>query len=364
MPLVSPNALLSTHLTQTPPTRPSGRTPLQANKIQLTTNSLTHTHGSALVRIGSTTVVCGVRGEILEVKDIPSFSVKDAFGGGGDAVNEDDDAERSKDRVLADYNLLVPNLSLDTGCSPLHPANAPPSAEQMSTTQRVLSLLLSSSLVRVRDLEIYEGEDGLAEALKGEEGDEMVLDDQDEQETTAKQVKAYWTLYIDIICLSHAGSSGTVFDAAWLAVLAALKTTKLPFASWDRDEGRVLCSSDVGRATMLTLRGMPVGVSFGACRLDERVLEAARRRDGEAGKKVKATKKEEAVLLIDLEGIEEECCADTGCVVVDCSRGEGATELLRVEKSGGGFVGLEEIQTLVKVAKGRWKEWTALLNGT
>src|SRR5436305_12224894 len=75
-PLISPSALLHAHLTRDPPIRPSRRLPTQFRTISLNTSSLTHANGSALVRIGDTAVVCGVRAEILPVSEIANYRIK------------------------------------------------------------------------------------------------------------------------------------------------------------------------------------------------------------------------------------------------------------------------------------------------
>src|SRR4051812_42943986 len=72
--LIAPPVYLRQHLEQKPPLRPSGRPPMDARPLTLTTGSLSHAHGSAVVRAGDTAVVCGVRGEILTLEpgDDPS----------------------------------------------------------------------------------------------------------------------------------------------------------------------------------------------------------------------------------------------------------------------------------------------------
>ncbi|RMZ83773.1 hypothetical protein DV738_g859, partial [Chaetothyriales sp. CBS 135597] len=272
MPLISPSALVHAHLSQTPPVRPSRRQPTEPRPIHLNIGALTHTHGSSLVRIGATTIVCGVRGEILPVSEIASFQPPPPR-----------------------YNLVVPNLELSTGCSPLHPANAAPSIEAQSISQRLLSLLLSSKLVRQKQLEVMHTPELLLLSPS-------LPDDPPLQDTAAPQLKAFWVLYIDMVCLSHAGS-GSVFDAAWLALYAALRHTRLPRAVWDADAKQVFCSPDVHEAAALRLR----------------------------------------------DALEEETVAETGCVVVDADAATGEAVLLRVEKSGGaGRIGLPELRVLVE----------------
>ena len=319
MPLISPTALLSAHLAQSPPTRPSNRSPTQPRAIELNTSSLTHCSGSSLVKIGATSIVCGVRAEILPVSDIPSFRISKTTSPSESRITGEGgiegDEEEEDEAELSLYNLLVPNLELSTGCSPLHPAHTAPSVEAQSLSQRLLSLLLSSRVVRLEDLEIWHVPEPATSTATGIEGD------------SEPQLKAYWTLYIDMLCISHAGT-GSVFDATWLALYAALRDTLLPKPIWDVDDMAVYCDPDINEARHLRLRGMPVPLSFG-CFEDK--------------------------LLVDLDSMEEECCVEKGCVVVD----RGGEVILRIERWGGGS-GVKIIE-LLRLAGERWREWKKVL---
>src|SRR5579859_6498504 len=137
MPLISPSALLHAHLARDPPIRPSKRLPSQCRPITLNLSSLTHTNGSALVRIGDTAVVCGVRAEILPVSEIANYRLKQTQPTSSSTTVSDgeDYTEITKN------SLLVPNIELSTGCSPNHLPGSPPSLEAQSLSQRMLSLL-------------------------------------------------------------------------------------------------------------------------------------------------------------------------------------------------------------------------------
>ena len=181
-------------------------------------------------------------------------------------------------------------------------------------SQRLLSLLLTSRLVRLSDLEItYSPEEPASE----EEGE--------------AQLKAYWTLYIDLICISHTGT-GSVFDACWLAIYAALQDTLLPKPHWGIDEAAVFCDPDIQRSTKLRLRGTPTPLSFGVF---------------------------EETVLVDLDAMEEECCTEQGCVVVDGDSGD----IVRVEKWGGGVVGGKELVHIVRLAGERCRAWKKVVEG-
>jgi exosome complex component RRP43 len=164
---LSPRPYLLAHLQKS--TRPNGRSPTECRTPHFNNGSLTHADGSAVVRIGDTTVVCGVRGEILLASDQKVTDVED---------------------------LLVPNIELATGCSPAFLPGQPPSTLAQSLSTRVYSLL--PSMVDFEDLRI------------GEE--------------------AYWVLYIDILFISL---DGNAFDAAWAGTVAALRDVNLPKAHWD-----------------------------------------------------------------------------------------------------------------------------------
>jgi exosome complex component RRP43 len=336
MPLISPSALLHAHLGQSPPLRPSNRLPSQPRTIDLNIRSLNHTNGSSLVKIGATTIVCGVRAEILPVSEIPSYRVNKGYA--SDVPKDGDEDEDQYQDAIRLYHLLVPNIELGTGCSPLHPANTAPSVEAQSISQRILSLLHSSRLLQLSDLEIKHTPE---ESLSANEAAELGILQDD-----GPQLKAYWVLYIDMLCLSHSGT-GSVFDAAWLALYAALKDTVLPRATWDQDEHRIVCSPEMAEATKLEPRGMPVPCSFGMFVPEHRsVPDAKKRYEGRR-------------LLVDLDTFEEESVEDRGCVVVDLDGDEVTVQ--RIEKSGGENIGVNELKEMVKVASKRWKEWRIVI---
>jgi exosome complex component RRP43 len=67
-----------------------------------------------------------------------------------------------------------------------------------------------------------------------------------------------------------------------------------------------------------------------------------------------------------MDAFEEESCAERGCVVVDVERsesgeGNGGVVVKRIEKSGGGVVGVREVGEILKLAEGRWREWRCVL---
>lgn len=339
MPLISPNALLYAHLKREPPRRPSNRAPSELRSIQLNTGSLSYCNGSSLVKIGATTIVCGVRAQILPVTEIPNFRITKAgssYTPTAPVVRDtryergEEGEEEGEYSPISLYNLIVPNVELATGCSPGHPATAAPTVEAQSLSQRLLSLLHTSRLVRPSDLEIKHTPPPQAADL------ELGID-------TDPQLKAYWTLYIDIECISHGGS---LFDAAWLALYAALKDAEIPIARWDADLEQVTCSLEM--TNTLNLRGMPVPSSFGVFVPEKRVLG----HDGGA---------DQYWVLMDTDSFEEEACAEAGCITVDAGAAKD-TSVLRIEKNGGSNVGIDQILKIVPSAERRWRHWKSVLD--
>ena len=325
---VSPHPFLQAHLSaeKKKPIRANGRTANEFRTPGINTGSLTHCNGSAVVRLGNTSVVCGVRAEILKEEDTPG-----TYEHPGQNADESQDEEQDDGEEVADLRLLVPNVELSTGSTPSHiPGNAPSTYAQTLIT-RIRSLLHSTRLLRASDLRILykpstNPEDPDTEA-------EMLL-------------KGYWVLYLDVFFISI---DGNAFDAAWISILAALRDTLLPHAYFDEEYEGILCSDSPKEAHRLQLRGLPIPSTFA-------VFE---------GKK---EDEEEEVdwILSDPDAFEEGVCRETVCVVVDGGGGKKGTKdavIRRVEKIGGGVVGREIMGALVKRSIDRWGTVEGALGG-
>jgi exosome complex component RRP43 len=283
------------------------------------------------VRIGDTSIVCGVRAEILPIHEIANYRAISPLTQQplkSTSRGEDEDEDYTE---ITTNHLLIPNLELATGCFPTHIPGGPPSQEAQSLSQRLLSLLHTSKIVRTSDLKIYYNP-----------STDVV--DQDEQQPVP-QLKAFWTLYIDLLCISYGGS---IFDAAWLALYAALKDTLLPKAWWDEDLGHVLCSLDLKEAQALKLRGCPVPLTFGVFVPEKRLRK---QQDGGA----------ERWILCGTDAFEEECCEEVGTITVDEHR--DGLEIVKLEKNGGLVVGMSEIRELCQLARTRRHEWQGVVKG-
>ncbi|KAG9285349.1 hypothetical protein G9A89_010824 [Geosiphon pyriformis] len=144
--------------------RPDGRVFRQFRKTTINLGQIKTAEGSAVVRIGSTTVVCGIKAEVAEPK---TNSSTDGY--------------------------LVPNVELSPICSPkVKPG--PPNELAQVMSENLNKLLKSAAVLSLDDLCIEEG-------------------------------KAVWVLYADVVCINY---DGNVFDASVIAMLAALSNVRLP----------------------------------------------------------------------------------------------------------------------------------------
>lgn len=384
---LQPHTYLFAHLSppdtsSRPSVRVNGRTKSQFRSASVNAGSLTHSNGSAVVRIGDTTAVCGVRAEILSTDDIAAWNLStsetppnkrrrtddstggDKYGGTTTANEADSDSDFDyDDSEIQRFNLLVPNLSLNTGCSPSIPPGAAPTPLAQSLSHQLLALLHSSRLVRSDDLRIWYQPPNLSDedtAMTTEEGEGS-----SNSGTAAEpEIKAYWTLYIDVLMISLAGNP---FDAAWAAVIAALRDTRLPKAWWDMDREMVLCSDSAGDSQKLRLRGMPVSNSFCVFEADpvgdwRRLIaeESSEEKGKTSASKEEQNRNTKRWVLADPDAFEESLCQERACVVVD-KNAQGGVKILKLEKNGGFHLGKEAIRELVGLAAERWEEWMAIL---
>ncbi|KAL5051019.1 hypothetical protein BDW71DRAFT_81733 [Aspergillus fruticulosus] len=385
---LQPHAYLLAHLSppaqsQQPSIRANGRSPSQFRVTSANTGSLTHTNGSAVVRVGDTTAVCGIKAEILHTEDIASWSVSHSSSSPSisnkrrkatnptekpseDREDGSKEVEAEDNSYIEDFSLLVPNLSLSTGCAPGFIPGAPPSALAQSLSHQILSLLYSSRLVRAEDLEIWHQRPnfGAEELERHNEGEHMDVDaglETDEATLETREIKAFWVLYIDIMIISLAGNP---FDAAWTAVLAALRDTKLPRAWWDADNETVVCSDLVSEARKLSLRGLPVASSFGVFEADAAAgWRAVIIPDGEEERKLAEGDRkgiQRRWILADPDGYEEGLTQERVCLVVD-KTSDGKVNITRMEKNGGFAVDRRELKELVETSARRWEDINQIL---
>ncbi|KAK0387908.1 hypothetical protein NLU13_4153 [Sarocladium strictum] len=309
------------------PSRSNGRSQNETRAPTVNLSSLSHAHGSAVVRTGDTTVICGVRAETLLTSNIPNFR------------------DTNRETELRDYDLLVPNIELATGSSPQFLPGGPPTSLAQTLSTRIFSLLHSSKIVDPADLRIWDKrmEDEVAQTE-----DEQMDDADDAYVDNGKPAKdvviAYWVLYIDIFFISF---DGNPFDAAWAATVAALRDTKIPVARYDADREMVVCSRSTP-AQPLNITSMPI-----ACTA---VIFTGKETDRPTDGKF--------WLLADPDRLEESLCDESVTVVVDCSK-KGATKLLSVSRHGGTILTPELLTSkeFISWTSKRWEQFAQAIQG-
>ncbi|KAI5285924.1 hypothetical protein KEM54_000198 [Ascosphaera aggregata] len=351
---LQPHAYLLAHLdpssTSRPSLRPDGRTCTQFRSVSVNSGSLTHSNGSAVVRIGDSAAVCGVRAEVLSVDDIPGWKVNAPFSSERSlhgAGEQDGERVINGYKEIAALNLLVPNVSLNTGCMPSVQPGAAPGSLAQTLTHELLSTLHTSHLVQMDDLRIIHHPPDLTTLTAGEKDVRM-----DEESTS--ETKAFWTLYIDILMLSV---SGNPFDLAWAAMIAALRNTRLPKAWWDMDREAVLCSDRMVDSRRLKLKGCPIASSFAVFESDPAFEWRAVVPEGRDGDKKAGNFTKKRWLIADPDAFEDSLCVEKALVVVDSDTEDASkTKIIKMVKNGGMALGREEMHEVVRLASDRWKE--------
>ena len=137
----------------------------------MTSGNIKTADGSAIVKQGNTTVVCGIKLEL------------------GKPAAE-----------TPDQGYIVPNVTLPPMCHPnLKPG--PPSAEAQGLSSFIRDVIHASKCVNLTDL-------------------------------CPVPNKFAWVVYIDLVCLDH---DGNLKDALVAALMAALRSLRLPVLEYDED---------------------------------------------------------------------------------------------------------------------------------
>ncbi|KAL7847466.1 hypothetical protein AOLI_G00221840 [Acnodon oligacanthus] len=144
--------------------RPDGRELGEFRPTTLNIGSINTADGSALVRIGNTTVICGIKAEL----SAPSTDAPDK-------------------------GHIVPNVDLPPLCSSRF-RPGPPGEQAQAASQFIADVIDGSQIIKKEDLCI-------------------------------EKSKLCWVLYCDIMCLDY---DGNLLDACVVTLLAALRNTQLP----------------------------------------------------------------------------------------------------------------------------------------
>ncbi|KAI1903412.1 hypothetical protein AGOR_G00026910 [Albula goreensis] len=144
--------------------RPDGRELGEFRTTTLNIGSISTADGSALVKIGNTTVICGIKGELA-----------------------------SPPTETPSKGYIVPNVDLPPLCSSRF-RPGPPGEQAQAASQFVADVIESSEVIQGEDLCIEKG-------------------------------KLCWVLYCDIMCLDY---DGNLLDACLVALVSALENVQLP----------------------------------------------------------------------------------------------------------------------------------------
>ncbi|XP_075055114.1 exosome complex component RRP43 [Mixophyes fleayi] len=153
--------------------RPDGRDLNEFRTTTINVGSITTANGSALVKLGNCSVICGIKAEFTT----PAI----------DAPNK---------------GYIVPNVDLTPLCSSRF-RPGPPGEEAQVASQFIADVIQNSQIIEKEDLCIVNS-------------------------------KLAWVLYCDLICLNY---DGNILDACTCALVAALRNVQLPSVKINEDTG-------------------------------------------------------------------------------------------------------------------------------
>lgn len=160
--------------------RPDGRLLKKFRNTLINLNSISSAEGSCVLKMGKTSVVCGIKAEVAEPRV--------------------DDPKKG---------YIVPNIDLSPMCSSNFKPG-PPGELAQSISERINKLFEECQIVDLDKLCISEK-------------------------------NAVWVLYIDVICISY---DGNIFDAALFSIISALSSLRLPEVTFIEEEGKVEASEE------------------------------------------------------------------------------------------------------------------------
>lgn len=187
--------------------RPNGRALMRARRPQVASgNAIASADGSALLRLGQTSVIVGVQCE--PVAPAP----------------EETDSEESRGRIVVSIDLPAicsPAAAGVSGMSLGGAAGAAGRSGQVEREKAVLTELLQRT-----------ASDGLVDLTS----------------LLAVKGHAVWSCHCDVVVLEH---DGNLADAALLAMMVALSRVRLPRCKWDEEHGALVVEEE--RALPLSL---------------------------------------------------------------------------------------------------------------
>uniref|UniRef100_A0A3Q3MDZ6 Ribosomal RNA-processing protein 43 n=1 Tax=Mastacembelus armatus TaxID=205130 RepID=A0A3Q3MDZ6_9TELE len=188
--------------------RPDGRELSEFRTTTLNIGSISTADGSALVKVGNTTVVCGIKAELAN----PAVETP----GKG---------------------YIVPNVDLPPLCSSRFRPGPP--GEQAQAASQFIADVIGRCSTGIHILSFHE--------------------------LCVSSPNLCWVLYCDMICLDY---DGNILDACIIALLAALKYTQLPEVTINTETGTP--EVNLEKRHGLHIRKHPISASF--CVFDDSIL--------------------------------------------------------------------------------------------
>ncbi|GAM21538.1 hypothetical protein SAMD00019534_047130 [Acytostelium subglobosum LB1] len=178
--------------------RPDGRSLTTLRKTTVATGSILTADGSSFVKIGNTSIICGVRAEVAEYQinnsnnnNNGNSNGKDNKGGNTSTSDATTTSTTTSQRYCKDQ--IFVNVELGPICSNIF-SSSKPSEKAMTLCSQMNRL---ANLLEIEQSELNFDSEG----------------------------RFRWYLYVDLYCLDY---NGNILDAAIIAMLTALKNVRLP----------------------------------------------------------------------------------------------------------------------------------------
>lgn len=177
--------------------RPDGREFSTLRPLGVNSGSISTSNGSSIVKVGNTTVVCGVRLEL------------------------------AKPRALTPENgFIVPNVDFHHNCSAKQRNDQSSNDDSDVISCSIYDALMNTNAIDLKELCIH-------------------------------KEKLVWAIYCDILTLE---TDGCVFDACLFACFAALKVVRIPTIIYDPDVNQIKVDSSAPMKE-LVVKELPISTT-------------------------------------------------------------------------------------------------------
>ncbi|GMM36447.1 exosome non-catalytic core subunit [Saccharomycopsis crataegensis] len=332
--------------------------------------------GSSNIKCGNTIIFCTITGGFIETllpNDEADENVKEY-----EKIYENSEKQENnqQDDSLSNFRTVYPIIEIERG------RTGAPTDEEMIISQTLHDTLLNSKILPKESLEI-----DLGLKTVDKDNNEIIIYPNESKDIDSSLFqfprKYSFVLYASIQVFSR---SGPILDAAWLALMIALKSTKLPCVYFDEKNSNLL--NDI--SSLSSKKSVKTGVvnaksgsqiicdptkshdlklnnsdlyttTIGLIELDKdfsvEIEDVENNEDFKALSVDKHTRNEgEPILLCDIEGDAEENAIGSRVVVIPDINTEDDDNLVSVTIIGGGSkVTKQSIQNSIGLAKLRSK---------